>query len=54
MTVMSVANSVIDLPGVVGREHCCSNGVAIFAREKARLAVFPTPHRVVNRVVAEG
>jgi hypothetical protein len=51
---MSVANSVIDLPGVVGHGHCCSNGVAIFACEKDRLTVFPTPHRVVNGLVAEG
>jgi hypothetical protein len=34
MTVMSVANSVVDLPDVAGHGHCCSNDVAIFACEK--------------------
>ncbi|MGF6761324.1 hypothetical protein P3T24_001637 [Paraburkholderia sp. GAS33] len=38
---MSVANSVIDLPDLVARRHCCPYGMAIFACEKDRLAVFP-------------
>ena len=51
---MPVPYVSVDAPHILVRRVRGANNAAIFAREKARLAVFPTPHRVVNRVVAEG